>query len=57
MTTATKTQDLIAKIKAGTHRIDGKTVNRWVESRGWWVRDTSFRADVVQRAAIALRTI
>lgn len=51
----TKTQDLIAKIKAGTHRIEGKTVCRWVESRGWWVRDLSFRADVVQRAAIALR--
>jgi hypothetical protein len=54
-TAANKTQDLLAKIKAGTHCIDGETVNRWVASRGWWVRDLSFRADVIRRAAIALR--
>jgi len=51
----TKTQDLLSKIEAGTHKIDGSTVWRWVASRGWWVRDTSWRADVVFRAAVARR--
>jgi hypothetical protein len=51
----TKTTELLNNIKAGTHKIDGNTVLRWVESRGWWVRDTSWRADVVSRAAVALR--
>ena len=50
-----KTQDLLSKIKAGTHRVDQYGfVSRWVESRNEWVSTTAFRKDVVLRVRAAL---
>lgn len=51
----TKTQELLAKIAAGTHRIDQHGfLNRWVPSRGEWMTCHAYRGDVVKRAQVAL---
>lgn len=51
----TKTQELLAKIAAGTHRIDQHGfLNRWVPSRGEWMTCHAYRSDVVKRAQVAL---
>ena len=51
----TKTQELLAKIAAGTHRIDQHGfLNRWVESRKEWMTCHAYRKDVVKRAHFAL---
>ena len=50
-----KTDELLARIAAGTHRIDAYgNVTRWVASRQEWVTCESYRRDVVMRARIAL---
>lgn len=50
-----KTQELLAKIAAGTHRIDKDGfLNRWVESRKEWMTCHAYRKDVVRRAWFAI---
>lgn len=53
----TKTQELLSKIAAGTHRIcqHSHSVNRWVPSLGEWVTDYKWRSNVISRAAVALK--
>jgi hypothetical protein len=53
----TKTQELLARVASGTHRIDDcGNVTRWVASRQEWVTCESYRRDVVMRARIALHS-
>jgi hypothetical protein len=52
----TKTQELLNKVAAGTHRIDQYgNVNRWVAGRGEWVTDSKWRKDVVLRAQVEMK--
>lgn len=52
----TKTQQLLAAVAAGTHRIDQYGyVNRWVASLGEWVTDSKWRRDVVLRAQVEMK--
>ncbi len=52
-----KTEELLARVAAGTHRIDDYgNVTRWVASRQEWVTCESYRRDVVKRALIALHS-
>jgi hypothetical protein len=52
----TKTQDLLTKISAGTHRIsEYGHVTRFVPGLGEWVTDCKWRKDVVLRAQIELK--
>lgn len=51
-----KTQELLAKIAAGTHRINEYNhVLRWVESRKEWMTSHAYRKDVILRAAVQLK--
>jgi hypothetical protein len=52
----TKTQELITKVKAKTHRIsEHGYVSRWVPSMNEWVSDHKWRKDVVLRAQVELK--
>jgi hypothetical protein len=51
----TKTQELLARVASGTHRIDAYgRVTRWASSSREWVTCESYRRDVVMRARLAL---
>jgi hypothetical protein len=57
MKSANRTQQLIALIKGGTHRIDPVYgLHKWIESRQEWVSTKcGFRKDVINRAARATK--
>ena len=57
MKSANRTQQLIALIKSGTHRIDPVYgLHKWIESRQEWIYAPSgFRKDVINRAARAIK--
>jgi len=51
----TKTNELLAKLAAGTHRITSEGyLQRWYAARGEWVTDHSYRKDTVHRARMAI---
>ena len=57
MKTVNRTQQLIALVKSGTHRIDPiYGLSRWIECRQEWVHtQCGFRKDVINRAARATK--
>lgn len=49
-----KTQELIAQVKAGTHRIRDGSVYRFAAKRNEWLILPHYRSDVILRAEVSM---